>query len=212
MKRKKIAVLSGDGIGPEVMDEAIKVLDAICDKDSLSFDYVHADVGGYAYDKHGTALPKKTLDICKNSNAILFGSVGVPKWDKLSLDKSIERESILGLRKHFGFFANLRPAVLYPEMINSSPLKLSKVFDIMIVRELSGDVYFGQSRLEDEWASDEMKYTKEQCIRIARTAFEISMKRRKHVTCVDKSNVLSSSMLFRKYITADGDVIKIVFK
>ena len=202
MNPKKIAVLSGDGIGPEVMKEAVKVLDAASHKHSLNFHYKYADVGGVAYDKYGTALPEKTLGICRNSDAVLFGSVGGSKWDFLPSEKKIERNSILALRKYFGFFANLRPAMLYPELIGSCPLKNpgNDGFDIMIVRELSGDAYFGQSILQDEFASDEMKYTKEQCIRIAKAAFEIAMKRKRHLTCVDKSNVLSSSILFRKSV------------
>src|SRR3989338_6163813 len=175
MESKKIAVLAGDGIGPEVMRETIKVLDAVSLKYNLNFKYKYADVGGIAYDKHGTALPK---------------------------EKRIERNSILALRKHFDFYANVRPAVLYPEMINSSPLKNPPKdgFDIMILRELSGDAYFGKSVLEDDYAIDEMKYTKQQCKRIARIAFEIAAKRNNHVTCVDKSNVLSSSILFRNVV------------
>ena len=202
MKPKKIAVLSGDGIGPEVMKEAIRVLNNVSEKISLKFHYEFADVGGAAYDKYGAALPEKTLDICSNSDAILFGSVGGSKWDDLAADKKIERNSILALRKHFGFFANLRPAILYPELVDSCPIKNAgeNGFDMMIVRELSGDAYFGHSRIEEGWAFDEMRYTKEQCIRIAKTAFEIAMKRKRHLTCVDKSNVLSSSILFRKSV------------
>lgn len=199
---KKIAILPGDGIGPEVMKEAVKVLDAVSDIFSLIFDYEYADVGGIAYDKYRTALPEKTLKICKGSDAILFGSVGGSKWDALPAEKRIEKNSILALRKHFGFFANLRPAILYPELVDSCPIKNvgNKGFDIMIVRELSGDAYFGKSELREDWASDDMKYTKEQCIRIAKTAFDTSVKRKNHVTCVDKSNVLSSSILFRKSV------------
>ena len=206
MKIKKIAVLPGDGIGPEIMGQAIKALDKISKKYSLKFDFKYADVGGGAYDKFGTALPQKTLKICENSDAILFGSVGGPKWQNLPQEKMIERVSLLGLRKHFGFYANLRPAVLYPQLASASPLKFAPKngFDIMIVRELSGDAYFGKHELEEDFASDEMKYTKEQCIRIAKIAFEISMKRKKHVTCVDKSNVLSSSIFFRKIVAEVG--------
>ncbi|MBI3027084.1 3-isopropylmalate dehydrogenase [Candidatus Woesearchaeota archaeon] len=201
--RKKIAVLPGDGIGPEVMHEAIKVLDATAKKHSLDFNYEYADVGGTAHDKHGTALPDKTLQVCKSSDAILFGSVGGPKWDNLPKEKKIERSSLLALRKYFGFYANLRPAILYPQIVNISPIKGISLngFDIMVVRELSGDAYFGNSILEEDWASDEMKYTKQQCRRIAKIAFEIAMKRKKHVTCVDKSNVLSSSIFFRNSVT-----------
>lgn len=203
MAAKKIAVLAGDGIGPEVMQEAIKVLDIVSSKYNLKFEYNYADAGGIEYDNHGTALPQKTVKICENSDAILFGSVGGPKWQNLAKEKTIERACLLGLRKHFEFFANLRPAILYPEIINASPLKnvQKNGFDIMIVRELSGDAYFGKSILEESFATDEMKYTREQCARIAKAAFELAMKRKKHVTCVDKSNVLSSSLFFRKIVT-----------
>ncbi len=203
MDTKKIAVLAGDGIGPEAMNEAMKVLDKISKKYSLDFKYTFSDVGGAAYDKFETALPEETVKICEESGAILFGSVGGPRWQNLPQEKMIERVALLGLRKHFEFFANLRPAVLFPQLVNSSPLKniRKEGFDIMIVRELSGDAYFGKHGIDDDSAFDEMKYTKEQCIRIARTAFEIARNRKKKVTCVDKCNVLSSSILFRKYIT-----------
>ena len=203
MKSKTVAVLPGDGIGTEIMNQAIKVLDSVSKKYSFNFNFKYADVGGTAYDKFGTALPEETIKICEESDAILFGSVGGPKWQDLPREKMIERVALLGLRKHFGFFANLRPAVLYPEMINASPLKNipRNGFDIMILRELSGDVYFGNSNLEEDVATDEIKYTREQCTRIAKSAFELATKRKNHVTCVDKSNVLSSSILFRKFVT-----------
>ena len=203
MTTKKIAVLAGDGIGPEVMKEAIKVLDKSSSKYSIKFTYDYADAGGIAFDKHGTALPKKTLEICEKSDAILFGSVGGPKWQNLAKEKTVERACLLGLRKHFEFFANLRPAILYPQIINACPLKNvpKEGFDIMILRELSGDAYFGKSILEDDVAADDMRYTRKQCERIAKIAFEIALKRKKRVTCVDKSNVLSSSILFRKVVT-----------
>ena len=206
MISKKIAVLAGDGIGPEIMDQAIKVLDSVSKKYSLKFDFRYADVGGIAYDKFGTALPQETLKACESSDAILFGSVGGPKWQSLPQEKMIEGVSLLGLRKHFGFYANLRPAILYPQLASSCPLKFvpKDGFDIMIVRELSGDAYFGKHQMNKNFASDEMKYTKEQCTRIAKIAFEIAMKRKKHVTCVDKSNVLSSSIIFRKSVTEVG--------
>ena len=206
MINKTIAVLPGDGIGPEVMNEAIKVLQSAADKHSLNFNFKYSDVGGIAYDRFGTALPEETVKICEKSDAILFGSVGGLKWQNLPPEKMIERVALLGLRKHFGFFANLRPAVLFPQLVNCSPLKEipKQGFDMMIVRELSGDAYFGEHKLEKDFASDEMKYTKNQCVRIAKTAFDIAMKRKKHVTCVDKCNVLSSSIFFRKFVAEIG--------
>ena len=204
MKAYKIAVLPGDGIGPEVMEEAIKVLDGISKKYNVKFEYNYADVGGAAYDKHGTAMPAKTLKICEASDAILFGSVGGPKWENLPQEKSIERVALLNLRKHFDFFANLRPAVVYRELRKISPLREDIVkngFDLLIVRELASDVYFGKKKTGRDFASDEMIYRKNEVERIAKVAFEIARKRKNRVTCVDKSNVLASSMFFRKIVT-----------
>ena len=204
MKPYKIAVLPGDGIGPEVMEEAIKVLDRISKKYKVKFDYNFADVGGIAYDKHGTALPAETLKICESSDAILFGSVGGPKWDNLPKDKAIERVALLNLRKHFDFFANLRPAVLYKSLAKISPLKetiVKKGFDMLIVRELSSDAYFGKKVSEEGFASDEMVYRKHEVERIAKFAFKAAESRNKKVTCVDKSNVLASSVFFRRIVT-----------
>jgi len=204
MNSYKIAVLPGDGIGPEVMEEAIKVLDRVSKKYKMEFDYNYADVGGVAYDKHGTAMPAKTLKTCEDSDAILFGSVGGPKWENLPREKSIERVALLNLRKHFDFFANLRPAVVYKELRKISPLREDIVkngFDILIVRELTSDVYFGKKISKDNFASDEMIYRKHEVERIAKVAFEMAMKRKNKVTCVDKSNVLASSIFFRKIVT-----------
>lgn len=201
---KRIAVLAGDGIGHEVMGEAIKVLNKVSKVHSIEFLYKHADVGGAAYDKYGKALPEKTLEICEKSDAILFGSVGGPRWDNLPANEKIESNSILALRKHFDFYANLRPAVLYPELARASPLKESITrngFDILIVRELSGDAYFGEKKSDENSASDNMAYTRSQCERIAKIAFETAKKRKRHLICVDKSNVLSSSIFFRRIVT-----------
>ena len=203
MKLYKIAVLPGDGIGPEIMEESIKVLDKISKKYKVKFEYNYADVGGVAHDKYGIALPEKTLKICEASDAILFGSVGGPKWENLPKEKSIERVALLNLRKHFGFFANLRPAVLYKSLAKTSPLKEAIVksgFDILIVREFSSDAYFGKKISEEDFASDEMLYRKHEVERIAEFAFEAAARRNKKVTCVDKSNVLVSSVFFRKIV------------
>ncbi|MBU0758459.1 MAG: 3-isopropylmalate dehydrogenase [Nanoarchaeota archaeon] len=202
-KTYKIAVLPGDGIGPEVMKEAIKVLNKISEKHNIDFEYNYADVGGIAYDRHGTSLPDKTIQICESSDAILFGSVGGPKWDDLPPDEKIERVALLGLRKHFEFFANLRPAICFRPLADSSPLKKEIVgdgFDFLVVRELTGGIYFGEKKIEDDYAYDVMKYQRHEVERIAKVAFEAAMKRHKKVTCVDKSNVLSSSVFFRKHV------------
>jgi len=203
MKNYKIAVIQGDGIGPEIMKEAIKVLDKASKKYDLKLQYQYADAGGIAYDKLGTALPSQTIKTCEKSDAILFGSVGGPKWDSLPPEEKIEKVALLGLRKHFDLFANLRPAVVYRPLAKASPLRQDIVgngFDILIIRELTGGIYFGKKVLEENFASDEMTYKKEEVERVARVAFEAALKRNKKVTCVDKSNVLSSSILFRKYV------------
>ena len=203
MKNYKIAVIQGDGIGPEIMKEAIKVLDKVSKKYDLKLQYQYADAGGIAYDKLGTALPSQTITTCEKSDAILFGSVGGPKWDSLPPEEKIEKVALLGLRKHFDLFANLRPAVVYRPLAKASPLRQDIVgngFDILIIRELTGGIYFGKKVLEENFASDEMAYKKEEVERVARVAFEAALKRNKKVTCVDKSNVLSSSILFRKYV------------
>lgn len=203
MRTYKIAVLPGDGIGPEVMEQAIKVLNAISKKYNLKFQYAYADIGGMAYDKHNNPLPAETIKICENSNAILFSSVGGPKWDNLPREKSVEM-ALLNLRKHFDFFINLRPAIVYKSLRKISPLRediVKEGFDILIVRELSSDAYFGKKISKEDFASDEMIYRKHEVERIANAAFEIAMKRKKTVTCVDKSNVLASSILFRKIVT-----------
>jgi 3-isopropylmalate dehydrogenase len=203
MKTYKVAVLPGDGIGPEVMEEAIKVLGAISKKYRIRFEYKYADVGGIAYDKHGSTLPEETIKICEKSDAILFGSVGGPKWDNLPREKSVER-GLLNLRKHFDFFANLRPATVFKELRKISPLREDIVkngFDLLVVRELSSGVYFGKRKTGKDFASDEMIYRKHEVERIAKSAFEIALKRKNHLTCVDKSNVLASSVFFRKIVT-----------
>ncbi|HIH04709.1 TPA: 3-isopropylmalate dehydrogenase [Candidatus Woesearchaeota archaeon] len=199
-----IAVLPGDGIGPEIMDAALHVLGAVSKKHGMTLKYLHADVGGAAYDRHGTALPEETLKACEAADAILLGAVGGPKWDSLPDDQKVERTSLLRLRKHFDLFANFRPAVVYPQLASASPLKPSIVgsgFDILIVRELSSDAYFGKRTLGDEEASDMMTYRKHEAERVAKVAFEAARKRKKKVTCVDKANVLASSILFRRYVT-----------
>ena len=203
MKEYNIAILPGDGIGSEVMTEAKKVLDKISIKYDTKFNYNHGIVGGAAIDSIGEPLPDKTLKICENADAILFGSIGGPKWDDLPKGKDPVWGALLPLRKHFEFFANLRPAICFKSLANASPIKSEIIgdgFDFLVVRELTGGIYFGEKKLEETSAYDIMKYTKSEIIRIAKVAFEAAMKRNKHVTCVDKSNVLSSSVLFRKFV------------
>ena len=207
---KKIAVLAGDGIGPEVMAQALKVLDAAREKYNLSFDYDHEDVGGVAIDNHGRALPQKTLAVCEAADAILFGSVGGPKWESLPPEEQPERGALLPLRKHFNLFCNLRPAKVFKALAGASPLHPAIVkdgFDILCVRELTGGIYFGHPKGREgsgpeEKAFDTMVYTRREIERITRTAFALAAKRRGKVTSVDKANVLTTMVLWREVVTA----------
>ena len=204
----KIAVLPGDGIGTEIVAEAVKVLQAL----DLKLELEHADVGGTAYDKHGHPLPEATLKLAKESDAILFGAVGDWKYD--TLDRPLRPEqAILGLRKALGLFANFRPAICYEQLTHASSLKPELVagLDILIIRELTGDIYFGQPRGRRtapdghfpgaEEAFDTMRYTRPEIERIARVAFEAARKRNKRVTSVDKANVLETFQLWKDVVT-----------
>ena len=207
-KTYKIAVLGGDGIGPEVMAEARKVLDAVQRRFSLSLRFETADVGGVAIDNHGHALPAATLALCKASDAVLFGSVGGPKWESLPPDQQPERAALLPLRKELQLFCNLRPARVFPSLTAACPLRadiVGKGFDILCVRELTGDVYFGQPKGREgsgpnEKAYDTMVYTRAEIDRIARKAFDAARNRRSLVTSVDKANVLTSMVLWRQVV------------
>lgn len=206
---KKIAVLPGDGIGPEVMDEAIKALDAVQGKFGFSLEYTLADVGGIAIDNHGHALPETTLDVCEKSDAILFGSVGGPKWESLPPEQQPERAALLPLRKHFDLFCNLRPAKVFKSLAASCPLRPDIVrdgFDVLVVRELTSGIYFGQPKGREgegleEKAWDTMVYKRSEIERITRMAFEAARVRNKKVTSVDKANVLTTMVLWRQVVT-----------
>jgi len=205
----KIAVLPGDGIGPEIVAEAVKVLKAL----GPTFDLEEAPVGGAAYDLSGHPLPPATLELAKSADAILFGAVGDWKYDTLARELRPE-QAILGLRKHLALFANFRPAICYPELTAASSLKPEIVggLDILIVRELNGDIYFGQPRgiRTSEHALfkgaregfDTMHYSEPEVIRIGKVAFEAARKRSKKVCSVDKANVLETSQLWRDVMTA----------
>jgi len=209
MSVKKIAVLPGDGIGPEVMREAIKVLNTVQLKYNVKFEYKHALVGGAAWDDYHCHLPEETLKICHESDAILFGSVGGPVREQ-NTDRwhGVEVNSLLGLRKVFGLYANLRPAKLYPALAFASPLRSDisgKGFDILVVRELTGGIYFGQPKGrkgsgETETAFDTMIYSRSEIQRIARVAFDAARKRRKKVTSIDKANVLTTMVFWRQVV------------
>ena len=209
---KKIAILPGDGIGPEIMKEAVKVMDAVQKRFSLELNYDFADVGGCAIDRHGEALPSSTLRLCEASDAILFGSVGGPKWETLPPDRQPERAALLPLRKHFQLFCNLRPARVFHALSKSSPLRPEIVgdgFDILCVRELTGGIYFGKPKGrngsgEGEAAFDTMIYTRGEIERIARMAFNAARLRKKQVTSIDKANVLSSMVLWREVVSEIG--------
>ncbi len=202
MRSYKIGVIKGDGIGPEIVDEAIKVLDAVAVKEGFNLSYEEFLLGGAAIDATGVPLPEETIQGVKRVDAVLFGAIGGPKWD--NLERHLRPESgLLGLRKAMGTYANLRPATVYDELINASTLKPSVVkgVDIMVVRELTGGIYFGQPRAyEEDRAYNTMVYTKEEVVRIAKVAFEIAMKRDKRVCSVDKANVLEVSQFWRDIV------------
>lgn len=206
MSEYNIAVLAGDGIGPEVMLEAKKVLAAVAQKFSLTIQLHDYDVGGLAIDNHGHALPPQTLKGCEQADAILFGSIGGPKWDTLPLEQRPERAALLALRSHFDLFSNLRPAKIYPGLENLSPLRAdiaASGFDVLVVRELTSGIYFGQPKGlegegEEQFAYDTMRYSKREIRRIAVSAFEAARKRSKKVMSVDKANVLVCSRLWRE--------------
>lgn len=197
-----IGVIRGDGIGPEIVDEAIKVLDAVASSEKINFDYKDYLMGGVAIDETGVPLPDETVDGVKLCDAVLFGSIGGPKWD--GLDRDLRPESgLLALRKEMGTFANLRPAMVYDELINASTLKpeVLKGVDIMVVRELTGGIYFGQPREQNEdRAFNTMLYTRQEVIRIAKVGFDIAMKRDKRLCSVDKANVLEVSQFWRDIV------------
>jgi len=207
-KTFRVAVLAGDGIGPEVMGEGIRVLETAAKKFSLQLDFDHKLVGGAAIDAVGKALPPETLKACEDADAILFGSVGGPKWESLPAAEQPERAALLPLRKHFGLFANLRPAICLPELTHASPLHPDIVaggFDVLCVRELTGGLYFGEPKYiksegGEDFAVDTMIYWETEIRRIARVAFESARKRRKIVTSVDKANVLQNGVLWRRVV------------
>jgi 3-isopropylmalate dehydrogenase len=205
---KKIAVLPGDGIGPEVMDEAIKVLNAAKKKFNFEIETKDAYVGGAAIDNCGEALPQETIDVCNWADAVLFGSVGGPKWENLPPEKQPERAALLPLRKIYGLYCNLRPAKVFPSLTASSPLRPDIVgngFDILCVRELTGGIYFGQPKGREgsgpeEKAFDTMVYKRYEVERIARMAFDAARKRKSIVTSVDKANVLTTMVMWREIV------------
>ncbi len=199
MKKYNISIIKGDGIGPEIIDEAIKVLDKVATVCNFSLEYKEYLMGGIAIDETGVPLPKETVEGVLNSDACLFGAIGGEKWDTLPRDLRPET-GLLKFREAMEVYANLRPAIIYDELVNASTLKpeVIKGVDIMIVRELIGGIYFGKPRENDgQKAFNTMVYTKPEIQRIAKQAFELAMKRDKRVCSVDKANVLEVSQLWR---------------
>lgn len=204
---KKITVLPGDGIGPEIVAEAIKVLGKISEKFGHTFDYTYVDIGGCSIDKFGVPITDEGMALCKSADSVLLGAVGGPKWD--SCPPAIRPEkALLAVRKELGLFANLRPTKLFKQLADSSPLKQEIVgngIDLLIVRELTGGVYFGQRETKEVngelVALDYMPYSEHEIERIGRVAFETAMKRNKRLASVDKANVLDTSRLWRKTMT-----------
>jgi 3-isopropylmalate dehydrogenase len=206
--KAKIAVFAGDGVGREIVPEAVKVLKAVAEKYGHAFEFTSGDIGGQAIDKVGVPLPQDTLNLAKQSDAVLLGAVGGPKWEGLDYSLRPER-ALLGIREALGLYANLRPAKLYPNLTEASTLKKEVVegIDILVVRELTGGIYFGKPKGIEKLPNGSERgvntevYTTEEIRRIAVVAFEAARKRRKKVVSIDKANVLESSELWRRVVT-----------
>jgi 3-isopropylmalate dehydrogenase len=210
MPTLKFAVLAGDYIGPEVMAEALRVLGQVARLEGFALEARAADVGGAGIDNHGKALPDSTLRICEENDAILFGSVGGPKWEKLPPKDQPERAALLPLRRHFTLFANIRPGLLYRELTAASPIKTDRIpdgIDIVCIRELTGGLYFGKPKETttlpdgDVQAVDTMVYRRSEIERITETAIATARSRKKKLCSIDKANVLETSVLWRKTVT-----------
>ncbi len=205
---RKIVVLRGDGIGPEIVEQGLRVLEKVNKKHDLNIETEDALVGGIAIDEAGNALPDETIEICKAADGIFFGAIGGPKWENLPPEQQPERGGLLKLRKVFNLYANLRPAIVFKALNGASPLKervLGDGFDILFVRELTGGIYFGDPKGiegsgENESGFDMMKYSRSEIRRITVIAFDAAMKRNKKLTSVDKANVLSTSVLWRRVV------------
>ncbi|RPD91660.1 3-isopropylmalate dehydrogenase [Aureibaculum marinum] len=200
-----IAVLPGDGIGPEVTKQAKKVLEAVAHQFNHTFIFKEALAGAVAIDKTGDPFPKETLDLCLNTDAVLFGAIGDPKYDNNPSAKVRPEQGLLKMRKDLGLFTNIRPVKAFEQLLDKSPLKenIIKGADLTIYRELTGGIYFGEKKISEDGktASDLGEYSEYEIVRIAHAAFKAAQKRRKKVTLVDKANVLESSRLWRKVVT-----------
>ena len=203
----KIAVLPGDGIGVEIVPEAVKALQAVGKKYGLEFEFSEALIGGAAYDEVGYPLPPATLELCRRSDAVLLGAIGGPKWDNLPVELRPEIGALLPLRKELELYANLRPCVLFPSLLHASTLKEEVIsgVDILVIRELTGGLYFGEKKREKtpdggEKATDILTYSTYEIERIVRFAYQAARKRRSKLCSVDKANVLESSRLWRETV------------
>ncbi|UEG49154.1 3-isopropylmalate dehydrogenase [Ferruginibacter lapsinanis] len=202
--KKNIAVILGDGIGPEVTQQSIRVLDAIAEKFEHEFIYTNCLMGAVAIDATGNPLPDETIEICLNSDAILFGAIGHPKYDNDPTAKVRPEQALFKLRKALQLYANIRPIATYPSLHHLSPLKEKRLeeVDFVIYRELMGGIYFGEKKTNEDhtWATEECTYTSAEIERISHLAFKDAQKRRKKLTLIDKSNVLETSKLWRKIV------------
>jgi 3-isopropylmalate dehydrogenase len=198
----KIALVKGDGIGPDIVDEAVKVLNKVCDKYNHKIEYKEVLAGGAAIDKFNNPLPSETLETCKECDSVILGAVGGPKWDNVASELRPEK-ALLGLRSGLNLFCNLRPAIMYPQLKEACPLKdeiIGDGLDIMVVRELTGGIYFGERGRDENSAYDTLSYRKDEIERIVKKAFEIASLRGKKLTSVDKANILNSSQLWRDIV------------
>ncbi|MDC7236485.1 MAG: 3-isopropylmalate dehydrogenase [Sphaerochaetaceae bacterium] len=198
----KIALVKGDGIGPDIVDEAVKVLNKVCDKYNHKIEYKEVLAGGAAIDKFNNPLPDETLETCKECDSVILGAVGGPKWDNVASELRPEK-ALLGLRSGLNLFCNLRPAIMYPQLKDACPLKdeiIGDGLDIMVVRELTGGIYFGKRGRDENSAYDTLSYRKDEIERIVKKAFEIASLRGKKLTSVDKANILNSSQLWRDIV------------
>ena len=194
----KIVTLAGDGIGPEIMEAGLAVLEKVAAQIGFNYEIIPCDFGGVAIDKHGTPLPEATLAAAKDADAILHGSIGDPKFDNEAIRPE---QGLLAIRKELGLFANIRPLKVYTALKEISPVKNVDDVDFIVVRELTGGIYFGEHRVEENEAHDTCTYTRQEIERVARVAFELARKRRKKVTSIDKQNVLATSKLWRRVVT-----------
>ena len=204
--KKTIAILPGDGVGPEVVEQGVNLLEVVGKKFGHEFLLEEGSIGASAIDKTGNPLPEDTLDLCKSSDAVLFGAIGDPKYDNDPEAKVRPEQGLLRLRKELGLYANIRPIKVYPELADISPLKRERIegVDLVVVRELIGGIYFGEPRVRKDkglTAIDTSLYTKEQIERVVKVAFEMASKRRGKVTSVDKANVLETSRLWRETVS-----------